>query len=167
MRTQARGEHACTPRPPSWFEFGHAALLGRCHDLHVVHGVQGLLLTGIRDFGDGGHLKIWWLADAAEIAVADCIDRAIAPHTSTFCRLFHNLHVLVEVDPTATTWALVTQDLLGHEVVRCLDTDAHIGHIRTTGHFNLLPELLRLWIVLAAVELLDACSVHVLSAVFC
>merc|ERR1712004_913176 len=102
---------------------------------------------GYEIFGIGG-LKIWRLANATKIAVANGIDRAVAPHASALCGLLHHLHVLVEVNPTAATWALVAQHLLGHEVVRRLDANAHIRHVWATRHLDLFPELVRLRVVL-------------------
>mmetsp|Transcript_97285 Transcript_97285/g.274254 ORF Transcript_97285/g.274254 Transcript_97285/m.274254 type:complete len:320 (+) Transcript_97285:320-1279(+) len=158
MWAQARGEHASAPRPPSGLQF----LAAPGHDLHVVHRVQGLLLTGVRDLGHRRHLPVRGRAQAAVVAIAHREDRAVAPDGAVLLR---DLHVLVEVDPAAAARALVAQCLRRHEVVGGLDADADVLHVRLVRHLNLLPEVVALGVVLAIVELLDADGVHVRGAV--
>mmetsp|Transcript_39719 Transcript_39719/g.102870 ORF Transcript_39719/g.102870 Transcript_39719/m.102870 type:complete len:320 (-) Transcript_39719:216-1175(-) len=158
MGAQARGEHASAPRPPSGLQF----LAAPGQDLHVVHRVQGLLLTGVRDLGHRRHLPIRRGTQAAIVAVAHSEDGAVAPDRAVLLR---DLHVLVEVDPAAAARALVAEGLRGHEVVGGLDADADVLHVRLVRQLNLLPEVVALGVVLAIVELLDADGVHVRGAV--
>mmetsp|Transcript_44451 Transcript_44451/g.91895 ORF Transcript_44451/g.91895 Transcript_44451/m.91895 type:complete len:317 (-) Transcript_44451:400-1350(-) len=161
MRTQARSEHAGTPGPPGLHEV--LVVVGQPHDVQA--GMVGLLLTGIGDLRDGWHLPFSGLPDASVVAVTNREDGAISPNTATLGRLHRDLQVLVEVDPATPTRALVGQGVLGHEVVGGLHTDANVGLISSVGQLDLLPEVLVLGVIAAAVELLDAAGVHVLRAI--
>ena len=88
------------------------------HQPHDVQaGMIGLLLTGIGDLRDGWHLPFSGLPDASVVAVAYREDGAISPNAATLGGLHRDLQVLVEVDPAASTRALVGQGVLGHEIV--------------------------------------------------
>merc|ERR1719162_1301191 len=81
---------------------------------------ESLLLSWVGDLWDWRHHPVWWVTDAAVVAITNCKDCASAPKLSqvlSCCWLLGHLHELVEMDPSTTTRALVTQSLLGHEVV--------------------------------------------------
>mmetsp|Transcript_33080 Transcript_33080/g.53230 ORF Transcript_33080/g.53230 Transcript_33080/m.53230 type:complete len:367 (+) Transcript_33080:249-1349(+) len=166
MRAQAGGEHACAPWPPGVDELGWGAFaLRSLLDEHVLASVERLLLSRVRDLRHRGHLEVWRLTDAAQVAVTHRIDGAVTPHCSALSGLLHHLQVLVEVDPATPTRALVRERALGHEVVRGLHADANVGLVRTVWQLDLLPEVWVLGVELAVVELLDAARGHVLGAV--
>jgi len=77
------------------------------------------------------------------------------------------LHTKVHVheDPATSSWALLAQSLLWHEVIGRLHTNADIFLVRAVGQVNFLPELRALGIIFCGVELLDANLVHVLLTV--
>eukprot|EP00414_Alexandrium_minutum_P001597 CAMPEP_0113822170 /NCGR_PEP_ID=MMETSP0328-20130328/2107_1 /TAXON_ID=39455 /ORGANISM="Alexandrium minutum" /LENGTH=538 /DNA_ID=CAMNT_0000790107 /DNA_START=31 /DNA_END=1648 /DNA_ORIENTATION=+ /assembly_acc=CAM_ASM_000350 len=167
VRSQAGGEHARTPRPPGLHELrGALGPLDLVQGLDVLARVQGLLLARVGDLRDGRHLEVRRVADATEVAIAHGENAALAPDgTAVHRRLVDHLEVLVEVDPAATAWALVAQDLLGHEVVGGLHADADVGLRGAVRELDLLPEIVALGVVLRLVELLDLDLVHVLRAV--
>mmetsp|Transcript_55116 Transcript_55116/g.120579 ORF Transcript_55116/g.120579 Transcript_55116/m.120579 type:complete len:446 (-) Transcript_55116:16-1353(-) len=161
MRAQTGGEHPSAPWPPGL----HQVVLAIGHLHHIEAGVVGLLFSRIGDLRNRRHLPLARLADASVVAVSYCVDGAISPDSSTQGRLFGDLHVLVEVDPTAATWSLVRKRLCRHEVIGGLNADAHVDLIRTVGQLDLLPKFRILGIVLAVVELLDATGGHVFGAI--
>mmetsp|Transcript_139821 Transcript_139821/g.243505 ORF Transcript_139821/g.243505 Transcript_139821/m.243505 type:complete len:422 (-) Transcript_139821:128-1393(-) len=172
--TQARCEHACTPRPPG-LPHGRGSeatmrVFLRVQFLEVLDGMQGLLLAWVGDLGDGWQQPVPRTAYAAIVAVTHCKDIAPSPDFSFLCTilwLFCYLQEPVHVDPTAATRALVTKNLLRHEVVGSLYANANVFHIGAALQLDLLPELWVLRVILHIVKLFDASRVHVLRAVLC
>merc|ERR1719464_1530848 len=75
MRSQARSEHARPPRPPRFHELWRRALgLGLRHGVDVLDNMHGLLLSRVRNLGNGWH--------DSEVAVAHREDDAFAPRQS-------------------------------------------------------------------------------------
>jgi len=167
MWSETGGEHACTPWPPCWLQLGNTST-SVVKLLHIVASVEGLLFTWVGDLWDWRHHPVWWVANAAVVAVTHGEDATLTPdfaHVLTWSWLFSDLQILIEVDPASATWTLVTQSLLWHEVVGCLDTHAHIGVVGTIWQLNGLPEVRVLWLILEAIEFLDTNCRHVLRAI--
>jgi len=179
MRSQARREHASTPWPPGVLEPTHSLSPAAYHisactmdraiqDLDVHARVESLLLTRVRDLWNHRKDPLLWRADAAEIAIADSEDVALAPGFA-FLRwiswLLGYLQLHVEVDPATAAWSLLAQRLCRHEVIRGLHTDADVLLRWLVWHLDVIPELLVAGIVLLVVELFDIRCVHVLLAV--
>mmetsp|Transcript_10180 Transcript_10180/g.16932 ORF Transcript_10180/g.16932 Transcript_10180/m.16932 type:complete len:438 (+) Transcript_10180:123-1436(+) len=179
IRTKGCGEHACAPWPVhvpdmQWFSAAVDCLVleeqpvclfdvAACNNAHF--------LTWVRDLGDGRNWPLIWLlarlVDARVVAITNGIDTGIALVVASPELSIPSLHreVLVHQNPAATTRSLLTQGLLGHKIVRCLHTNAHVLLVGTVGQVNALPEVWILGIVLGVVELLDADLVHVRLAV--
>mmetsp|Transcript_18146 Transcript_18146/g.39964 ORF Transcript_18146/g.39964 Transcript_18146/m.39964 type:complete len:241 (-) Transcript_18146:729-1451(-) len=149
--SQTGGEHPGAPGPPGLHEV--ALALRHLHDVQA--GVVGLLLSRVGDLRYRWHLPVARLADAAVVAIAHRVDRAVRPDLATQTGLLGDLQVLVEVNPATSTWALVRESLGRHEIVGGLHTNADIDLISSIGQLDLLPKLWVLWIILAVVELLD------------
>ena len=91
-----------TPLAPFPILFTYFTKLLQPHDIQA--GMVGLLLTRVGDLWHRWHLPVAGLTDATVVAITHCEDGAIRPNTTTRGRLLGHLHVLVEVDPTTSTW---------------------------------------------------------------
>jgi len=170
IRSQGSCEHACTPRPVHVRNFKWLAekVCGDVPEDQLVNLVDVLasddrhLLARIGDLWnrwDGPFIRLLaWLFHAGVVAVADCEDTWITLLIGTPGLALASLHTKVHVheDPATSSWALLTQRLLGHEVVGGLHTDANILLVRSIGQFDFLPELRALGVILGGIELLDA-----------
>mmetsp|Transcript_5856 Transcript_5856/g.7499 ORF Transcript_5856/g.7499 Transcript_5856/m.7499 type:complete len:243 (+) Transcript_5856:82-810(+) len=112
----------------------------------VLAGNHGLLLTWVGDLGDGrdrpGVRRRVWCWDTTVVAVAHRIDPRIALLVSrpdfTLARFHGQRHV--HKDPATAAGALLTEGLLGHEVIRGLDADADVLLVRLLWQSDLVPE---------------------------
>mmetsp|Transcript_16543 Transcript_16543/g.36573 ORF Transcript_16543/g.36573 Transcript_16543/m.36573 type:complete len:211 (-) Transcript_16543:575-1207(-) len=165
MRSQGSGEHTSAPRPP-----GINGLLGlhehatapslTLHKLDGLAHVGGLLLSRVGDLGDGLDLISEGL-----VAIPNGKDGSISPDLAV---LGHHLQLLVDMDPLATSGALVGQALsarLLHEVVGSLNSDAHVRVVRLAIHADGPPERWVLRVVLHAVHTVDPNPLHVPVAI--
>merc|ERR1712085_122015 len=108
--------------------------------LQVHARVQGLFLARVGNLRDRRHLEVRWLADASKVTVAHSKDLPVGPHVSALCGLLHDLHVLVEVDPATSTWALVAEHALGHEIIRRFHANANVFDVCFLRQLDALPE---------------------------
>merc|ERR1719183_2632874 len=126
--------------------------------------MHGLLLARVRDLRNWWHDPIAWVSDAAVIAISDrkkCSVRIHFADTFPWSWLFGDLHILIEMNPTATTWTFFTECFCRHEIVRSLNANTHILAIRALRQIERSIEFVTFF-VLFSVEFPNAARMHVL-----